>query len=163
MCIHACVCERVCVCMRYMCVDALRGQKSISNSLELDLEVVVSCLMVLRIELWKKQVLTSSLQPHNVTFNPILWSISLGFWFKKEKTVFTGFGFFFFFMYGVLPMYISGHHVWTWCPWRPEEDFGSPRTGVMVGCKPPHGCWESNPGRLAEQLILLTAEPYIWI
>ena len=35
----------------------------------------------------------------------------------------------------------------------------SPGTGVIDGCEPPCGCWESNLGPLEEQQMLLTAEP----
>lgn len=38
---------------------------------------------------------------------------------------------------------------------EPEEDTGSPRTGVKDDCKPSYGCWELDPGCLEEHLVLL--------
>lgn len=35
-------------------------------------------------------------------------------------------------------------------------------TGVTEGCEPPRECWESNPGLLQEQQMLLMAEPTLW-
>lgn len=46
----------------------------------------------------------------------------------------------------------------------PEQARNDPR-GCQVSwnwscsCEPPYGCWESNPGPLEEQSMLLTAEP----
>lgn len=48
------------------------------------------------------------------------------------------------------------HHVCAWGQKRPEEDTGSPSTGVRVGSEKPFGCWESNLSPLEEQLVLLT-------
>lgn len=31
---------------------------------------------------------------------------------------------------GTLPLCMSMHHVYAWCPWRLEEGFGSPENGV---------------------------------
>lgn len=31
-------------------------------------------------------------------------------------------------------------YVYTWCPWRSEEGFGSPDTTTVVGCESPCGC-----------------------
>ena len=42
------------------------------------------------------------------------------------------------------------------CPQRSEEGVG---TGVTDTCQLPCGCWESNPGSLQEQSMLLTTEP----
>lgn len=50
---------------------------------------------------------------------------------------------------GCLPTCVSVYHVYAWCQWRPEEDTEFPKTGVTVGCKPSHECWEE----------LLTTEP----
>jgi hypothetical protein len=36
---------------------------------------------------------------------------------------------------------------------------GSPTTGVADSCEPPYECWESIPGPLQEQPVLLTTEP----
>lgn len=44
---------------------------------------------------------------------------------------------------GVLPTYISVHHV-------PEEGTRSPRNGVPHGCEPLHRCQELNPGSVKE-------------
>ena len=46
----------------------------------------------------------------------------------------------------------------AWFSGHPEEGIESPGTGVIDGCELPYGCWESNPGSLEEQLVLLTAE-----
>ena len=45
------------------------------------------------------------------------------------------------------------------CLQRPEEGIGSPETGVLNSRKLTCGCWESIPGPLEEQLVLLTLEP----
>lgn len=50
------------------------------------------------------------------------------------------------------------HCVSSWSPGRPEECILSPETDV-VGCKPPCGFWESIPGPLEDQQVLLTTEP----
>ena len=46
------------------------------------------------------------------------------------------------------------------CPWRSEEGTGSHGAGVLDSCGPLSGCWESNPGPLQQQQVLLTTEPY---
>ena len=33
--------------------------------------------------------------------------------------------FFNFMCMGILPAYLSVHHIYVWCPWRPEEGIGS--------------------------------------
>lgn len=58
----------------------------------------------------------------------------------------------------VLPANMFVHHMHVWYPWRPEEGIVCPGTRVTGG-EPPHGCWESKPDLLQEQLMLLTAEP----
>ena len=55
---------------------------------------------------------------------------------------------------GILPVCMSVDHIYTWFLWGPEEDIGSPRTGVTGDCEPP-----LNPGPLEEQQGLLTTEP----
>ena len=45
----------------------------------------------------------------------------------------------------------------AWCP-RPEEGIRYPRTEVTYGCKLLDGGWESNPGPMEEQPMLLTAK-----
>lgn len=40
--------------------------------------------------------------------------------------------------------------------WRPEEGFGSLRTGVTDDCELPSGSWWSNPVSLQEQPVLLS-------
>jgi hypothetical protein len=42
---------------------------------------------------------------------------------------------------------------------RPEEVTECPGTKVTDGCELPGGCWQSNPGPLQEQPVLVTAEP----
>lgn len=48
--------------------------------------------------------------------------------------------------------------MYAWFPWRSEETLEYPGTGVTHSYEPPCGCWESNPGPLQEQQVLLTAE-----
>ena len=53
----------------------------------------------------------------------------------------------FFFLYmclSALPASMFKHHIYSWCPQRPEEGARSPGTGLTGGCEPPCGCWESN-------------------
>jgi hypothetical protein len=40
------------------------------------------------------------------------------------------------------------HHMGVWCSQRSDEGVRFPGTGETGGCKPPHGCWELNPGPL---------------
>jgi hypothetical protein len=49
-----------------------------------------------------------------------------------------------------MPVYMCLYPVHGWCPWRPEEGIGSPRTGVPDGNDPLCGYWELNPGPLEE-------------
>lgn len=42
-----------------------------------------------------------------------------------------------------LPACLYVHHMHALL-WRPEEDVGTPRTGVLDGCKLPCGYWEWN-------------------
>ena len=44
------------------------------------------------------------------------------------------------------------------CLKRQGKDIGFSRIGVTDNCEQPGGCWESNPGLLEEQLVLLTTE-----
>ena len=55
----------------------------------------------------------------------------------------------------ILPACMSVHRVLPGALRRPEEGVGSPGTGITDGCEPPCGCWESNPGPLEEQPVLL--------
>ena len=59
---------------------------------------------------------------------------------------------------GALPACTSVHHVSIWFSEQPEEGTESPETGATNGCELPRGCWESNPGPLEEQPVLLTIE-----
>lgn len=50
------------------------------------------------------------------------------------------FGFFFSTSYlcmGVLPSYVSVHHVHAWCPYKPEERVRSPKTRIKDVCVAP--------------------------
>lgn len=58
-------------------------------------------------------------------------------------------------------LHLSLHHMHAWSPKSPEEGVRSPRTGVIDGCESPCGPWESNPGHLEEEPMLLTIEPSI--
>ena len=40
-----------------------------------------------------------------------------------------------------LPACVYVYHASTWCPWRPEEDTGFPRTGVIGAYELPCGYW----------------------
>lgn len=55
------------------------------------------------------------------------------------------------------PACVYVYHVHAWCPWRSEGGIRS-GTGVGDGCKPPHGCWDSNLGLLEDQPVCLTTE-----
>jgi hypothetical protein len=44
----------------------------------------------------------------------------------------------------------------VYCPWRSEEDVGSPE--IMVGCKPSYLILELNYGPLREQQVVLMAK-----
>jgi hypothetical protein len=54
-------------------------------------------------------------------------------------------------------MYVCVHLMCAWG--RSEEGIGSSGTGIMNGCKPPAGYWESNPGPPQEQHMILTTKP----
>ena len=58
----------------------------------------------------------------------------------------------------VLPTCMSMYYVCAWYLWRPEEDVGSPETGITNGFESPCECWELNLGPLQEQMLLM-AEP----
>ena len=45
------------------------------------------------------------------------------------------------------------------CWQRPDERVGSPGTGAINGYGLSCVCWESNPGPLEDQSVLLPAEP----
>ena len=62
---------------------------------------------------------------------------------------------------GGWPVSLSVHQMCAWCPRWAEEGVGSPGTGVIDGCKPSCGCWDSNTGALQEQQVLLTKEWYL--
>lgn len=47
-------------------------------------------------------------------------------------------------------------------PEKPEEDVGSPGTGLTGGNKLSRRCWESNPGLPEKQPLLLTTESSLW-
>lgn len=57
-----------------------------------------------------------------------------------------------------LPAHIYVYHISIWCLQRSEEGIGSPRTGVIDGCKPTCGYRASNLSPLQEQQMLLTTE-----
>lgn len=60
---------------------------------------------------------------------------------------------------GVLPLCLPIHHMHAWCPQRPEEDAGSPGTGVTEDCELLCECSKLNPGPFQEQLVLLSTDP----
>jgi hypothetical protein len=49
----------------------------------------------------------------------------------------------------------------AWCLVSPEEDIGAPGIGATHGYELPSGCWDSSLASLEEQLVLLTAEPFL--
>lgn len=51
-------------------------------------------------------------------------------------------------------VYLAGRPVCHMCAW-------SHVTGVTDGCELLWGCWESNPGFLQDQPVLLTPEPFL--
>ena len=67
--------------------------------------------------------------------------------------------FFIFTCMGVLPAWMSVHHMHAWCPSRPEEGIRCPGTEVTDCWKQPCVCWDLNPGPLQKEQGLLTAEP----
>lgn len=69
-------------------------------------------------------------------------------------------------MYLTLCVWMFGLHIclFTICMQKPTEvrrGMRSAGTGVTNGCEPQYGCWESSPGSLEEQLVLLTLEPFL--
>lgn len=58
----------------------------------------------------------------------------------------------------VLPTYVSVHHLLAWCPWSQDEHVGYPGTILTEDCRLTCGYWESNPGPLKEQPVILTSE-----
>jgi hypothetical protein len=52
-------------------------------------------------------------------------------------------------------VHICLHYVCAWCPWRPEEGVRFSESGVTDSSQPLCGCWDSNPGSLEDQLVLL--------
>ena len=56
-------------------------------------------------------------------------------------------------------LHVCQHTMCVQSPKKPEEGAGTPGTGVMDGCKLPHGCWESDPGLLDHLPVHFTAEP----
>lgn len=58
----------------------------------------------------------------------------------------------------VLFALMSVSHIRPWCLCRPEEGIGPLGTGILDSRDLPWGCWESNPGPLEEQTILLIIE-----
>ena len=70
----------------------------------------------------------------------------------------------FFFFYKVLFLLYAYEYLFAFMPvhqvpGKSGKDSGSPASGVTDGCELPCGCWESNPGPLEEQPVLLTTEP----
>lgn len=62
----------------------------------------------------------------------------------------------------VLPSGMYVHHVFAWCLKRPKESVRSPGNRVADDCHcHHHGYWESNPGPLKKQSMLLTTEPLL--
>jgi hypothetical protein len=62
---------------------------------------------------------------------------------------------------GVLPAYMTLHHMCVWCLQRLEEGIGCPGSVVTSSCEPLCGFWESNSGPLEDQPVLICAEPFL--
>ena len=64
-----------------------------------------------------------------------------------------------YFMY----MVFAGMHAWGPCaylvPVETRQRFGSTVAGATNHFELPNRCWESGPGPVEEQLVILTAEP----
>ncbi|ERE84501.1 E3 ubiquitin-protein ligase [Cricetulus griseus] len=54
---------------------------------------------------------------------------------------------------------VSVQQLYAWYPRKPEKGIGYFGNGVIDSCELPCGCWESNPGPLQEQQVLLTMGP----
>lgn len=78
---------------------------------------------------------------------------TLEFFYHYFKTIHL------FYAHGCLPACNSTQHMHDWCLQRSEESVGSHGTGVIDGCEPSGGCWESNLGLLREQPVLFIFEP----
>lgn len=59
-------------------------------------------------------------------------------------------------------LYVCLWSMWVQCPWLPEDNTRSLRTGVTDDWTVPYGCWKLNPGHLEKQTMLLIAEPSLW-
>lgn len=59
---------------------------------------------------------------------------------------------------GILPSYISVHHMHARCLWRVGEGIGSPETEITDSWEPLYVYWESNPGPPEKQSMIFTAE-----
>lgn len=57
----------------------------------------------------------------------------------------------------ILPACMLVHLVRAWYPQRPEEGFGSPRTGAPGGCETPRGCLE------LDRVLCRTAKCSQWL
>lgn len=57
----------------------------------------------------------------------------------------------------VLPACVSVHHVCA-VPSNARRGHQNPCNGVTEDCELPFGCWESSPGPLGEQPVLLTTK-----
>lgn len=56
-----------------------------------------------------------------------------------------------YFMYtGILPACLFVHHIWIWCPQRPEESIELSGTGIKDVYELQYGLWELNLGSLEE-------------
>lgn len=46
-----------------------------------------------------------------------------------------------------------------YCPWKPQDDFRTPRTRVTDRYEPQFGCQKQNLGPMKEQAVFLTIQP----
>lgn len=84
--------------------------------------------------------------------------IRLYWFYKKRLEAFLHFLLKTFMCIGVPFAWISVHHMYIWSPRRSEEATKFSGTGIMDSYELPCRFYESNPGSLQEQHMLLTAE-----
>ena len=111
--------------------------------------------LVLSFQPCRSQVLNSSHQALHGSTLPTEPSRQPYFQFIKFLKIFL----FHFTCVSVLTVSMYVYLVHAWCPWRPEENNGCPRTGVMrVLGHHTYGVWEANLGPLQMQRMPLTPE-----
>lgn len=128
----------------------------------LDLPYFFSCRMLLHgfclyclVEFCRYVATDSSLALHYVW----MWFVFLFFLLFFDIFFFKYLVFYY--MYECVAGFMSVYHMRTWCPRRSEEDIRLLGIRIKNGNDSPCGCWESNPGLLQEQQVLLITKPSI--